>query len=167
MSRPGSTRPDSPLGRRRNHALAVRLLAEAQLTQVQIAQQLGVAQSSISEFAARHADEIQRLRDNALAQLSVLWIADQQARLTELQQLVEDLQELAERPAPPAFNQRGDMLIGPDGPVLDHTLQLNCIREIRQTLRNAAEELGQLRPKTDLDGATLRVEIVGVDLDQL
>lgn len=167
MSRPGAQRPGSPLGRRRNHALAVRLLAEGRLTQREIGEACGVAQSTISEFATRNAEEIDRLRHDANVALSQMWIADQAARLRTLQEQAEELERLTELAPPPAFNQRGDMLVGPDGVVLDYATQLNAVRELRATLRAAAEELGQLRPKVDLDGQTLRVEIVGVDLDQL
>ncbi len=61
----------------------------------------------------------------------------------------------------------GFSTLGPDGVVLDYATQLNAVRELRATLRAAAEELGQLRPKVDLDGQTLRIEIVGVNLDDL
>lgn len=167
MSRPRTERPDSPLGRRRNHNLAVRMLAESR-TLGEIGSACGVSQSAVSRFAKRHADEIQRLRDNALVQLSSLWIADQAARLATLQEMVERLIELAEADMPPAFDQTGKPLVDTDGrPVLDTSVRVSAIREIRASLRSAAEELGQLRPKLDLEGQTLRVEIVGVSLTDL
>jgi len=160
-----------PLARplkRRYHALAVRLLAEGRLTQGEIGAACGVSQPAISLFAKNNAEEIQRLKDNANAQLSSLWIADQAARLETLQQTVEQLLELAEADLPQKFDVKGVPLWGTDHrPVLDASGRVEAIREIRASLRAAAEELGQLRPKLDLDGQTLRVEIVGVDMSQV
>lgn len=159
MTRAGQIR------RRRYHALAVKMLAEGTVPQTEIAEKCGVTQSAISQFAAQFADEIQRVRDSANAQLSSLWIADQAARMETLQQAVEQLIELAEAELPEKFDVKGVPLVGSDGkPVLDAAGRIEAIREIRQTLRSVADELGQSKPKLDLDGQTLRVEIVGVDL---
>ncbi len=152
--------------RRRYHALAVRMLAEGRMTQGEIGEACGVSQSAISQFATQNAAEIQRVRDNANAQLSSLWIADQAARLETLQSHVEQLIELAEAELPEKFDVKGAPLVGSNGrPVLDAAGRVEAIREIRASLRAAAEELGQLKPKLDLDGQTLRVEIVGVNMD--
>ncbi len=156
----------SPLGRRRNHALAVKLLAEGRLTQVEIGAACGVTQGAISDFARRNADEIQRVRDLANAQLSALWIADQSARMEVFQDAAERLIELMEAELPEKFDVKGAPLVGSDGrPVLDSAGRLEAIRELRQTLRSVADELGQSKPKLDLDGQSVRVEIVGVNLD--
>ncbi len=154
---------------RRHHALAVRLLAEGRLTQGAIGKACGgVSQPSVSLFAKQNAEEIQRVRDNANAQLSSLWIADQAARLETLQSHVEQLISLAEADLPEKFDVKGVPLVGSDGrPVLDAAGRVEAIREIRASLRAAAEELGQLKPKLELDGQTLRVEIVGVDMSQI
>lgn len=162
-------RPVRYLLKRRYHALAVRLLAEGQLTQGEIGAACGVTQSAISQFASKFGDEIQRVRDAANVQLSTLWIADQAARLETLQATVEQLLVLAEADLPAKFDQRGSALIDPTSgkPVLDAAGRVEAIREIRASLRSAAEELGQLRPKLDLEGQTLRVEIVGVDMSQV
>lgn len=162
MTRAGQIR------RRRYHALAVRLLAEGRVPQTEIATACEVSNATISEFKAQFADEIQRVKDNANAQLSSLWIADQAARMETLQAAVEQLIELAEAELPPKFDVKGSVLIGMDGAqVRDAAGRLEAIREIRQTLRSVADELGQSKPKLDLDGQTLRVEIVGVDLTDL
>ncbi len=158
----------SKLGQRRYHALAVRLLAEGRLTQGEIGAACGVSQPAISKFAREHAEEIQRLRENANAAMSQLWIADQTARVEQLQGHVEQLIELAERSLPEKFDVKGTPLIGSDGtPVLDASGRVEAIREIRASLRSVAEELGQLKPKLELDGQTLRIEIVGVDMDRV
>lgn len=162
MTRAGQIR------KRRYHALAVRLLAEGRVPQGEIAEACGISQSAVSQFARTFADEIQRVKDNANAQLSSLWIADQAARMETLQAAVEQLIELAEAELPPKFDVKGSVLIGMDGAqVRDAAGRLEAIREIRQTLRSVADELGQSKPKLDLDGQTLRVEIVGVDLTDL
>lgn len=168
MSRPDAERTSSPLGRRRNHALAVKLLAEGRLTQTEIAEACGVSQPAISMFKDRYAEEIQRVRDNAQAQLSALWIADQAARIETLQEAAERLIELIDADLPEKFDVKGAPLRGSDGrPILDATGRLEAIREIRQLLRSVADELGQSKPKLDLDGQTLRVELVGVNLDDV
>lgn len=160
MSRPGSVR------RRRYHALAVKMLAEGKVPQTEIAAACGVSGTTISDFKVQFADEIQRVRDSANAQLSSLWIADQAARLETLQEAAERLIELAEADLPEKFDQRGTPLVGSDGrPVLDAAGRVEALKELRATLRGVAEELGQLKPKLDLDGQTLRVEIVGVPMD--
>jgi predicted transcriptional regulator len=154
--------------RRRYHALAVKMLAEGKVPQGEIATACGISQQTVSDFARQFADEIQRVRDNANAQLSSLWIADQAARMETLQQAVEQLIELAESELPEKFDQRGLPLVGSDGrPILDAAGRIEAIREIRQTLRSVADELGQSKPKLDLDGQTLRVEIVGVNMDDV
>lgn len=165
MSRPGGEVGGSPLGRRRNHALAVKMLAEGR-TQVEVAQACGVTQPSVSDFARRNADEIQRVRDNANAQLSALWIADQAARMEVFKDAAEKLIELMEADLPPKFDVKGMRLTDDQGrPVLDAAGRIEAARELRQTLRSVADELGQSKPKLDLDGQSLRIEIVGVNLD--
>lgn len=154
------------LERRRYHALAVKLLAEGALKQGEIGKLCGVSQPTISEFARDFADEIQRVRDAANAQLSALWIADQAARMEVFQGAAEKLIELMEADLPERFDVKGVPLVGSDGrPVLDSAGRLEAIRELRQTLRSVADELGQSKPKLDLDGQSIRVEIVGVNLD--
>jgi DNA-binding MarR family transcriptional regulator len=162
MTRAGQIR------RRRYHALAVKLLAEGALRQGEIAEKCEVHQSTISEFAKQFADEIQRVRDSANVQLSSLWIADQVARMETFQEAAEKLIELAESDLPQKFDVKGSPLIGSDGrPVLDAAGRIEALRELRATLRSVADELGQSKPKLELDGQTLRVEIVGVDLTNL
>lgn len=154
------------LERRRYHALAVKLLAEDRLRQGEIAELCGVSQPTISRFAADFADEIQRVRDNANAQLSALWIADQAARMEVFKDAAEKLIELMEADLPPKFDVKGMMLTdGQGNPVLDAAGRIEAARELRQTLRSVADELGQSKPKLDLDGQSLRIEIVGVNLD--
>lgn len=142
------------------------MIAERKLTQTEIAEICGVTQPAISDFARRNADEIQRVRDAANAQLSSLWIADQAARMEVVQDAAEKLIELMEAELPEKFDVKGAPLVGSDGkPVLDSAGRLEAIRELRQTLRSVADELGQSKPKLDLDGQSLRIEIVGVNLD--
>jgi len=156
------------LGQRRHRSLAIRLLAEGRLPQTEIAKACGVSQPAISVFARDNAEEIQRLRENANAGMSQLWIADQTARVEQLQERVEQLIELATAELPPKFDVKGSPLWGPNGePVRDASTRVEAIREIRASLRSVAEELGQLKPKLELDGQTLRVEIVGVDMNQV
>jgi predicted XRE-type DNA-binding protein len=156
------------LERRRYHALAVKLLAEGALTQGEIGELCGVSQPSISRFAADFADEIQRVRDHANAQLSALWIADQAARMEVFQDAAERLIELMEADLPEKFDVKGAPLVGSDGqPVLDPAGRLEAARELRQTMRSVADELGQSKPKLDLDGQSLRIEIVGVNMDDV
>ena len=76
--------------------------------------------------------------------------------------------ELIDADLPEKFDVKGAPLVSSDGrPVLDASGRLEAIRETRQLLRSVADELGQSKPKLDLDGQTLRVELVGVNLDDV
>lgn len=122
-------------------------LALDALTERDLATLYGVAQQSINEFRGRNAHQIATARGAMEDHFSALWIADKVNRLAELEDDVEQInQELAV--APLEFRPR---------------LYLAKAR----ALRNAAEELGQLAPKSVNATISVRYEIVGVDMDAL
>lgn len=115
----------------------IRDLATAEKTQVQLAAEYGVRQSSVSEFATRHADEIAAVRSKIDDEWASLWVADRFNRVAEMQDDIEKISEL---------------------PVPDRDL----LRVKHAALRQIAEELGQLKTQVDLSGKITYV-IEGID----
>ncbi len=118
-------------------------LAQQELTQVQLAREYGVVQSSISEFRDRHADEIAFQREKIEDQFAALWIADKRNRIAESQDDVE------------AINKA--LVAEPDEKLLRAKLAI---------MRQVAEELGQLKTSIEV-GGKLTYEVKGVDLSRL
>jgi archaellum component FlaC len=118
-------------------------LARMEKTQVDLAQEYGVVQSSISEFASRHRDEIEAHKAHIKDELFGLWIADKRNRLAEYQTDVEAINDALESEA-------------------DEKL----LRAKLAVMRQVAEELGQLKAQVDLSGRLTYV-IEGVDMDAL
>lgn len=128
----------------------VRLIHDLALnawTERDLADRYDVSQPSINEFKHRHRDQIATARENIENHFSLLWITDKIARLSELEDDVEQINE-ALAVAPIANRPRLYMAK-------------------HRALRNAAEELGQLAPR-DIN-ATIKVqyEIIGVDMGAL
>lgn len=118
-------------------------LAQAERTQVELAASYGVVQSSISEFADRHRDEITHQRDRITDEYASLWIADKRNRVAECQADVD------------AIN---DALTGE----ADEKL----LRAKLAIMRQVAEELGQLKTNIEV-GGQLTYAVQGVDLSRL
>jgi hypothetical protein len=113
----------------------IRDLATGEKTQVQLAAEYGVVQSSISEFADRHRDEITGLRARVEDEWAALWAADKFNRVAEIQSDIEDI-------------GRSD----------DEKL----LRVKHAALRQIAEELGQLKTQVEVGGKVTYV-IEGID----
>jgi hypothetical protein len=123
-------------------ALALNVDSEREL-----AAQFGVSGPAIHGFKRTYAEQIQAARLDIENGFSALWIANKAARLAELQEDVERINDDLDVTAPEGRPR---------------LYAAKC-----RTLRNAAEELGQLTPRPVTAGPVVRYEIVGVDLDQL
>ncbi|MEU1554326.1 hypothetical protein ABZ517_16605 [Streptomyces scabiei] len=110
-------------------------LARAEKTQQQLADEYGVAKSSITEFKQRHVDHIREVAQNLEDEFAGLWIAQKIDRLAEMQDMYEDT-----------------------------TLTPRQIETRLAALRHAAEELGQIPNRTTINlTQPVRVEIAGVE----
>jgi hypothetical protein len=125
----------------------IRELALGVHSERELAAMFHVSGPAIHQFKVSHAEAIESARLDIENEFSVLWIANKAARLAELQDDVERINDALDKIAP---EQRPRLYAAK-----------------RAALRNAAEELGQLAPKAVNVGTTVRYEIVGVDLDQL
>lgn len=121
-----------------------RELATGELTRAQLARRYGLARSSITRFAQRHALEIDQIKASLDDEFAGLWIASKGARIAVYQ---SDL-ELSE----------GNESFG------SHYEQ---IRTRTQILRAVAEELGQLPPRQTVAVVPVVHVVEGVDLEAL
>jgi transposase-like protein len=115
-------------------------LATSGDTQVKLARKYGVANSSLTEFKQRHADEIAAEREAGLEEFAGILIADKANRLA----IYEELLEVA--------RAKGDE------------------RSALRILRNVAEEMGHLPQRIQMGGEVgvrTSYEIVGVDPEAL
>lgn len=123
----------------------LRDIASGELTQREIAGKYGVSQPSIHRISQTHADDIQRIRDSEMDALAGLWIARREERVAEIQQTVDDIDQAL-----------ADILPEDRAPL---------VRVRLAALRQAAEDLGQLRDATP--GTRVEVRIVGAETDSL
>lgn len=139
-----------PLERGWNKRKLIREAAQMELTQTELAAKYGVTQSAISHFIQRHADEIEAVKREIENEFAGLWIAKKEARLAELQQDVEDINELGE-------------LV-----TKDHRYH-NLMKRKQDALKAVAEELGQLPPRVNVsvDNKTVNYKVEGIELDDL
>jgi hypothetical protein len=157
--RRGLGRPRVPL---LEHPLTRRILQEELAhggkSQGELAEKYGVVQSSISEFAARHAATIQTIRDNAADEFAGLAIAKKQARL----EVYRELLDKAMTPVPKMAG--GTVVVDPNDPdTFVYEIDAGVAAKI---LRNVAEELGHLPNRVTLGGevgVTTNYVINGVD----
>lgn len=142
-----------------------------------------VSPAAITQFARRHAEEIEELKANADAELNKLWIAQKAERVREYQQDVELNNDLIQTAASVAkrASERADELGGGnegDGDLqaAEDKLAATVLGEIpslqrikHKALRSVAEELGQLPSTTKMEFGdnSVKVELVGVDLDEV
>jgi hypothetical protein len=131
-----------PLERGWARAKLIRELALEEQPQVELAEYYGVAQTTISAFKKRHWVEIERIRNNLADEYADLWIAQKRNRLAELQAAAE---KLAGKP------------------------DARSAEVLAKLLKDAAEELGDLPTRTQVNVNTANVtyEIVGVDPEVL
>ncbi len=126
----------------------------------------GCAQSSISEFAKKHAAEIEEIKVNATALLESLWIADKQKRIGAYQETAERVDAVldAERELTEALEEGGKYRKTTGGVPLAELL-----RTQQAAYRAVAEELGDLPQRIKIEGGGEPVKhvIEGVDLGDL
>lgn len=130
----------------------IRELAEGERSQVALAGQYGVVQSSISEFAARHADEIAFVRENLEDEFAGIWVAKKTNRLREYE---ADLERIA------------DALDVPDSGGME---EKDLIAAKHRALRAVAEELGQLPNRMSVSAEVqtrVTYTVPGVDVSDL
>ncbi len=158
----GASKADRmPLGGRHARALA-RELALGNMSQASLAEKYGVSPSAISQFKAKHAEEIKAIAANADDEYAGMWIAQKQARLAEY----ERLHGLALTPTPKIDNKGGYVIDRETGEQI-YEVQLG---EARQIMKNAAEEMGQLPNRLQIQGdmqTTTTYRFEGVEPDAL
>ncbi len=144
---------EHPLTRR----IVQEMLAHGGHTQQEIGDKYGVTQQSVSEFAARHRETIQQIRDNAADEFAGLAIARKAARLEAYQELLDACMQ----PVPKVAGKDADFVRDEEG---------NVVYEIDagvagRLLRNVAEELGHLPNRVTVGGelAVTNYTINGVD----
>lgn len=144
--------PRKPLTRGWRLRMLLQELANGEKTQQELAEQFGVTQGRISQVKKKYAEDIAEIQANAEDEFAGLWIARKAARLAELQADVEriDAKILA----------RMDW---------DQSQVAAFLRAKQAALRAAAEELGQLPAKINLNvgGKVVTYKIDGVDMDEL
>lgn len=119
-------------------------LAHGGMSQTKLAEKYGVSQSSISEFAARHAATIQQIRDDAANEFAGLAIAKKAARL----EVYRELLDKAMQPIPKVAGKDADYVRDEDGNVV-YEIDAGVAAKV---LRQVAEELGELPNRVTLSG---------------
>jgi hypothetical protein len=122
----------------------IRDLAGGEKKQIELAVVYGVQQPAISQFAKRHADEIEAVRGKLDDEWASLWVADRYNRIAEMQSDIESVDD--------ALSAGGDAE--------------KLLRVKHAAFRQIAEELGQLKTTVDVNGRMTYV-VEGVDLGKL
>lgn len=137
----------TPSIRGREKLECLKLLAEGQMSQHNIAEKFGRSRTAITTFAKRNADLIQEMRENAESEFVGLWIAKKVNRVAEYESDVERINE---------WHDAAE----------DGELDSALLARKQTALKSVAEELGQLVQKQD---NTSRVEykISTEDLEDL
>jgi hypothetical protein len=118
-----------------------RELAVGEKSQVQLAEEYDVAQSSISTFKKRHAERIREIQQNLDNEFAGLWIAEKANRIAEYQADVE---------------------------MIGSTTKADLLRVKATILKAVSEELGQLPARVNVTVTNPVTYIVkGVDVDDL
>jgi phage terminase Nu1 subunit (DNA packaging protein) len=129
----------------------IRDLAEGK-SQKSIGRMYGLAQSSISEFAATHADEVDEVRGKLEDAYEGLWIADKKRRLAEYQAVAEEMRDLES-----------------ESVAMGKVTVVEARRAQMAALRSVADELGAIPQRVQVEGGTTPVRHVleGVDPEAL
>lgn len=126
-------------------------LAAMENTQVELAEKYSCVQSTISDFAKRHAAEISAKKQALADDLHGLWVARKADRLAEYQQTIEDIED---------FVESTDMS--------DKDAREAVALKLR-ALRAVADELGQVpqRPAGGGSQTTVTISVDGVAVEDL
>lgn len=129
------------------HELIRRLAAGEALKT--LAEEFGVATSSVHAFKGRHLTEIDALKERLHDDFAGLWIAQKGARLAELQADVELINEST-------------------GPEIKKMTEVAMLQLKERIIRAVAEELGDIPTKVSVNvSQKITYEVVGVDVNQL
>ena len=123
-------------------------LALSGKTQEALAEKYGCTQGAISQFKAKHATDIQAVRDDSENEFAGIAIAQKATRLATYL----DMLEKALMPAP-KVNSKGEIMYGlPDEDGVRHPIMEVDLSVAQKIQRNVAEELGHLPNRVTLGG---------------
>jgi len=134
-----------------------------------LARDYGVSESAIRQFRDRKAVEIAAARKHIENEFETLWIADKVKRLAEYQDDVERINESLPDGVLVGLTMEGDG-DEPKTIVIEDKGTTALLRTKAKLLRNAAEEMGQLPARTNIQVVapqTIVYEVAGVDLTKL
>lgn len=144
----------------------IRLLAAGELSQAEIARRYDVRPQSITDFIERNREEIAALKADMDNEFAGILIANKANRLGAYQELYET----ATTPAPklaPNGKVVQDIIVDPEtGETSVGTVMEVDVRAAAQVLKQAAEEMGQLPTRLQVQGGldvTTTYRIEGVD----
>ncbi|HEY9659611.1 MAG TPA: hypothetical protein V6C65_14220 [Allocoleopsis sp.] len=114
-----------------------------------LAEKYAVSPSAISQFKARHLDEILEIAKDIENKVADLWVTNKRNRLAEYQQSLEDLEEFIETAG-----------------------KSYAMTDLQRTkfvaLKAVAEELGELKPQVQVNNSPIvNYRIDGVDMENL
>lgn len=158
----GATRADRGKLGGLKHRQVVRLLAAAEISRTQIAEQFDVSPSAVSQFAKKHADEIAAVRADMDDEFAGIAIASKVNRLALYDQLVEKALEPV-----PKVTPAGKLIpVGEDEDGQTEYVMEVDLRAAALLAKQAAEELGQIPNKVSVQGemsVQTRYRIEGLD----
>ena len=144
-------------------------LAHQQGRKADLAGEFGISPSTLTRFIARHKEEIEAVRAGTEQRMTDLWIADKGARMAAYQRDVDVVEAEIESVVADRSSQDGDVFPGEgDARLVDTSDQLGrLMRAKHRALRQAAEELGQIPSKVQINVGGERVKHVleGVDIE--
>lgn len=157
----------------------IRALATGEKTRAELARERGVVVSALSEFAKRHAAEIQAVRDNVEDEFAGMWIAQKAERVAAYQQNAELIARELEALTDGRVTVHGGESDGEDAeddgsdgePIADISGAIGRLtRAYDRALRSVAEERGQLPTRMVVKsegGGAVHVYGAGVDTDKV
>lgn len=128
---------------RRCIPLLIRELAAGEMKRTELARKYGVVRATITEFAKRHAAEIDEAKDRLGDEFAAAWIADKAQRIGAYQ---------------------ADYEMALNDPRASHH---DWVRARTAILLAVAEELGQMPPKMQVSVMPVVHIIEGVDVERL
>ena len=160
---------------RTRHAI-IGALARGDETNKAIADRFDVTPAAISKFADAHALEIANYQATLESGINAVWIADKESRLAEYADDVDQINAMFDEDVVTAIEQ---WIAAEDDPELRQAwgerIAQCALRDFglfahkHRALRNAAEEMGHLPSRTQVEhsGAVATYRVEGVDLGKL